>query len=334
MNLAIPLFSENAPYISAPFLNDEAQITGLENELIWAYGKLVPDRNLSPLKSPLSMTECLHYYYDKRQGSWETDSDGDRYRVWTVIESESRTVNCLLQTGRHEIPLSTDGVHFHSLEPAADFEKSNDKIDFNYREFIIPMENKVWVLGKLENLRIVSANRGLFIGLGTPESIIAEFQDQPVAFFFLFVLCIITGTGCFSVFALLLLPERPDFLRPLQVIMGFLALALFWIFSAIMVGVFHNENSLPEIISIFSVTLAAGGLIIPPLAAAGCKPAALPALCFFPAAFLSAILGSWLFYQAFFTLVDPVLPLAAGFLCVITSTCLILVYRLVFARQD
>lgn len=324
----------NETYLSAPIITGESGFSGRDNGVAWIYGALAPADVESLLQAPVSKTGCLYYYSEKRQGTCETDSDGDSYRVWTVVESDIKSVETVIKIGDRGKSLEMADAAFYNLVTAADRFSTDDGIDFNYREYIVPMENKVWVMGKIENNSIIKTDKGLLVSLAGMDSLVRQFNAESVLLLFFSILCFIGGAGFLAVLIMMLLKKKMSSLRPLDAGMLFLAIGFFWIVTGLMLVGLSEDTAFDRIVSPIVTVAVACAFVIPPLATTGCRPQILPFILFFPTAIGLSVLGSFFLYDMLFMLAKGPLPLFMDILCLAAAVSLVQVYRLVFARPE
>ena len=211
---AAAALTASAPYLDAPLFSDGDDPADFNGRLVWARGSLVPAAADAFLVSPYAEVTCLGYVSEKLRGGWDTDSDGDRYRTWTVEEHVRRAVPMDLRVGGVFLKVDANGARFLNEVKVVDRERTVDGADYRFTERIMPVINTIWAIGRLRGTTFTASDRGLFVSLDAPEPATRLILGESALFLYFAAFLGMAGLGCLAGFASLLLRGRRVFPRP------------------------------------------------------------------------------------------------------------------------
>jgi hypothetical protein len=312
-------------YLNAPVPVGAEELSSYINRIVWLSGSLVPADEAAFVVGPYSETRCLAYHVEKWRGEWETDSDGDSYRVWVSQWEDRRSVPLNLHTDSVSLICDPstgirDGVRvavkasrtpeYLNLVPSAAVEKTVDGDTFRYTEQLLPLKNTVWVVGLLQDGRIRPVEDRLLVSYGSPEPIARRLWGDAALPLYCALLLIIIALGCLVGCIALILRGKRMFPRPAFVAVVGAVAAYFWVVAG---GVFESlaaGSLVPVIIFSIGATL----LFLGPVAEHKGAPR-LPVLLLFVLPSLALDLGAaWLLNRAFYALTDRLWLSGAGIL--------------------
>jgi hypothetical protein len=317
-----------SPYLNAPRIIAEENLSGQENRIVWLYGRLISRTGDEALFGPVSEKKCLYYRYEKLRASWETDSDGDSSKVWYVIEHDEKVLVFSLQIGNQKIEIDQRNIEYYGLGQTADSYETIDQIEYNYREYSLPFENAVWIMGKLENGKIVATNRGVAVCLSAIEPYLASLKSQTGGLIYFSILFGILGMGLACGFVYRILGNKIKFIHKGDFAIAFIVPVYFWFFAGTLLVILTGESLIGGIFMGITVNV----MFILPLASHKCRGRLGPAAVFFIPSVTLFIFGFYFLYNAFISLEARLFPLAAGLLLVAGAIALVYLYRFVIAR--
>jgi len=321
------LVTRFSPIFAAPKITDQELVPGHENEIVWLYGRLIPRKN-ETLRTPLSEVECLYYRYEKYEVRWEEDSDGDHHRVYYPLENKEKSLDMILQMNTSGFKIMAQNITYYDLAKSVDLNETIGETEYNYREYIVPIENSAWVIGKISNGELIPTDRGVIICLNSVEFLFRQLKGETGLFLYFALLFLILGLGFLAGSLYVIFQKKITFISKHNFIAVLTIPLYLCIFGGVLLLVFSFTDLLQFIILGSMMTIFVNFPYLIFFASGGCKAKPLAALILFLAGIGMFISGVYLLNNAFFTMGAWLPSLIGGLVLVSGAIAPFLYYRL------
>ncbi len=319
------------PYLSAPKITEERDMSSFEKKIVWMHGSLVPAGGQTLLRAPYSDAACLYYHYEKRQGYWETDSEGDEYLAWTTVGSETKTVDTVLRTVTMTTRIDGARAVYNGLEKSADIYRTIDEARFNFVEYIVPVENDAWVIGRLENGEILGSDNGLLVYLSSITAIVRDYKTDFVILLYFIVFAVLAAAFFLCLFLTVLLRKAIPVPKVPDILFFFSTAGFVWITTGSTLASFSAE--IDGIIAGIIMELIFCSVILPTLIGYACNGKRSVFVLLFIPCIGMAVLGGVFFNSAFFSVTDSLLPLLLAISCSVCAVAFVLLCRFLSSKS-